>query len=130
MVMSLLLSQLTIWPINFHLSIMVKHFDWNDAFDLDLELRLKVKVLFESHKKMFSSVSVKKTIFESQFCDSMFSSISKKFYVFYAFWTQAIILRKAIRRPASCGQNFKVEKFQFQIISKPFDQSTLYLLWW
>ena len=55
---------------------------------------------------------------------------TKKFSVFYAFWTQAIILRKVVRRPASCGQNFNQEKFRFQIISKPFDRSTSYLVWW
>ena len=33
-------------------------------------------------------------------------------------------------RPVSCGQNLDVEKFQFQIISKPFDRSTSYLVWW
>ena len=33
-----------------------------------------------------------------------------------------------VRRPASCGQNFNVEKFRFQIISKPFDRSTSYLV--
>ena len=33
-------------------------------------------------------------------------------------------------RPASCGQNFNQEKFRFQMISKPFDRSTSYLVWW
>ena len=33
-------------------------------------------------------------------------------------------------RPASCGQYLDVEKFQFQIISKPFDRSPSYLVWW
>ena len=32
--------------------------------------------------------------------------------------------------PASCGQNLNVKKFQFQIISKPFDRSTLCLIRW
>ena len=33
-------------------------------------------------------------------------------------------------RPASCGKIFNQEKFHFQIISKPFDRSTSYLVWW
>ena len=31
---------------------------------------------------------------------------------------------------ASYEQNFNQEKFWFQMISKPFDQSALYLKWW
>ena len=60
---------------------------------------------------------------------------TKKIYVFYVFWTQAIILRKVIRRLASgvsclasCEQNLAVKNFQFQIISKSFDQSPSYLV--
>ena len=41
---------------------------------------------------------------------------TKKFYVFYAFWTQAIILLKVVRRQrsASGGQNFNMENFNFK----------------
>ena len=49
---------------------------------------------FLSHKitfmTNFSSISTKKTFFWE----------TKKFYVFYAFWTLAIILRKVVRGPA------------------------------
>ena len=42
---------------------------------------------------------------------------NKECFVFYVFWTLAIILQKS-RRPASSNENFNLEKFQFQIISK------------
>ena len=69
-----------------------------------------------------------------EFCDSMFLSISVKnvffffrktniFYAFYAFGPMRSFYEKL-----SSGQNFNLEKFQFQIISKPFDQSTSYFV--
>ena len=66
----------------------------------------------------------------------MFSSISlkKKFFM----RNQEILCFLCVLDPgdhstksrlASCGQNLHVEKFHFQIISKPFDRSTSYLVW-
>ena len=52
---------------------------------------------------------------------------TKKFYVFYAFLTQAIILRKVVWRPADKTWTWKI---LISKISKPFDRSTSYLIWW
>ena len=38
--------------------------------------------------------------------------------------------RRSFYEKSSGGQNLDVENFQFQITSKPFDQSTSYLVWW
>ena len=48
---------------------------------------------------MFSSISTKKKKKKKK--KKSFYVETKKFYGFYVFWTQAIILRKVVRRLAS-----------------------------
>ena len=81
-----------------------------------------------------------------KFCDSMFSSISTKNKFFLR--NQEILCflcvldpgdhftksrpASGVRRPASGVLRTKLgrKKFQSQIISKPFDRSPSYLVWW
>ena len=54
----------------------------------------------------------------------------RNFQFFMCFGPRRSFYEKSsgVRRLASCGQNFNQEKFRFQIISKPFDRSTSYLV--
>ena len=77
-------------------------------------------------------------VFESQRL-YVFVHFSQTFFFFFFFRNQEILCffmrldpgdHFTKSRPASCGQNLHVEKFHFQIISKPFDRYTSYLVWW
>ena len=85
--------------------------------------------LFLSHKINFVTLCFcpfyKKNFF-------FFFEKPRNFQFFMCFGPRRSFYEKSsgVWRPASCGQNLHVEKFQLQIISKPFDRSPSYLVWW
>ena len=97
--------------------------------------------LFFSHymSTIYLFTQAMTTVFESQnnFATLMFSiSLNRKNFFFQGTKNFMFFMRFGSRQSffeklsSLLPPKFKLAKFQFQIISKPFDRSTSYLVWW